>query len=52
MPGNVPPDPWKDPAAYLVWYHDQVAELAAAGLLVELNAFIDVQRPIIDRLRG
>jgi hypothetical protein len=52
MPGNVPPDPWTDPKAYIVWFDDQLGTLLAEGDLSGATRLWDEQRDIIERLKA
>lgn len=52
MPGNVPPDPWTDPKAYIVWFDEKLGALLAENDLPGAQSFWDEQRDIIERLKA
>ncbi len=52
MPGNIPPDPWTDPKAYILWYDAKIGALLAEGDLVDAQRFWDEQRDTIERLKA
>ena len=48
--GSAPPDPNKDPMAYIRWLYEQLDSLTAAGDLVGARRLLDKIRDTIEQL--
>lgn len=48
--GSAPPDPYKDPVAYIRWLYEELDRLTGAGDLVGARKLLDEIRDIVERL--